>query len=216
MSIKQHRTFRQYHRLRNRWYSPSLGKFVSRDPIRYDAGDVNQYRFVGNNPMNGVDPEGLRIVRVSIPFSDFVVNQSLTSANAFDYVKPIVHVTVNIECGERVELILYEVENGDLSYSWGPFGTSNYVWDANIVLFSTRKMCKNGSTIKEQENRIGVDLTRTAYFVPSLGKFSKGIRTPKGTSRIKIGIPIGEVKTFDRAFSKITTQCGVCCEDAKP
>ncbi len=44
---------------RNRWYSPTLGRFVTNDPIRYEAGDVNLYRFVGNSPGMGVDPFGL-------------------------------------------------------------------------------------------------------------------------------------------------------------
>lgn len=45
---------------RNRWYSPTLGRFVTNDPIQYEAGDVNFYRFVGNNPINFVDPSGLQ------------------------------------------------------------------------------------------------------------------------------------------------------------
>jgi len=49
----------QYHRSRNRWYNPSLMQWMSPDPIGYDGGDVNLYRFVGNDPMNRVDPSGL-------------------------------------------------------------------------------------------------------------------------------------------------------------
>lgn len=40
----------------NRWYSPSLGRWMSEDPIE---ADVNSYRYVGNSPLNGVDPSGL-------------------------------------------------------------------------------------------------------------------------------------------------------------
>ncbi|QMU30142.1 RHS repeat protein [Adhaeribacter radiodurans] len=45
---------------RNRMYSPSLGKFLQLDPIRFDARDYNLYRYVGNNPLNNVDPFGLK------------------------------------------------------------------------------------------------------------------------------------------------------------
>jgi len=45
---------------RNRAYSPSLGRFLQPDPIRFRAEDVNLYRYVGNNPLNGRDPLGLR------------------------------------------------------------------------------------------------------------------------------------------------------------
>jgi type VI secretion system secreted protein VgrG len=44
---------------RNRVYSAELGRFLQTDPIRFDAGDVNLYRYVGNNPVNWVDPLGL-------------------------------------------------------------------------------------------------------------------------------------------------------------
>ena len=44
---------------RNRTYSPTLGRFLQTDPIRFEAGDVNLYRYVFNNPVNWVDPLGL-------------------------------------------------------------------------------------------------------------------------------------------------------------
>ena len=44
---------------RNRVYSASLGRFLQTDPIRFSAGDVNLYRYVGNGPVNGTDPMGL-------------------------------------------------------------------------------------------------------------------------------------------------------------
>jgi RHS repeat-associated protein len=47
----------------NRWYGPSLGRFTSLDPIRFDAGDPNLYRYVGNGPVNRVDSSGLQIGR---------------------------------------------------------------------------------------------------------------------------------------------------------
>src|SRR5687767_2335204 len=41
-----------------RWYSPSLGRWMNVDPLRFDSGDVNLYRFVECNPGNRVDPDG--------------------------------------------------------------------------------------------------------------------------------------------------------------
>ncbi|MBX9627998.1 MAG: RHS repeat-associated core domain-containing protein [Gemmataceae bacterium] len=41
-------------------YSPTLGRWVTQDPIGFAAGDANLYRFVGNDPINKTDPSGLR------------------------------------------------------------------------------------------------------------------------------------------------------------
>jgi RHS repeat-associated protein len=44
---------------RNRVYSAQIGRFLQTDPIRFSAGDVNIYRYCGNDPANSVDPMGL-------------------------------------------------------------------------------------------------------------------------------------------------------------
>lgn len=44
---------------RNRLYSPTLGRWLSNDPLGFEAGDQNWYRAIGNNPGNGLDPRGL-------------------------------------------------------------------------------------------------------------------------------------------------------------
>ncbi len=45
---------------RFRYYSPTLNRFISEDPFRPLAGsDSNLYLYVGNSPMNAVDPFGL-------------------------------------------------------------------------------------------------------------------------------------------------------------
>jgi RHS repeat-associated protein len=74
-----------------RWYDSFTGRFISRDPIGFDGGDMNLYRPMGNNPVNEVDPWGLRgarrplqpptprppprptpsVVRPTIPYRDY-------------------------------------------------------------------------------------------------------------------------------------------------
>jgi hypothetical protein len=41
-------------------YHPGLGRWATMDPIGFDAGDTNLFRYVGNNPSNRLDPTGLQ------------------------------------------------------------------------------------------------------------------------------------------------------------
>jgi len=43
----------------NRWYDPTVGAWISEDPIGFEAGDGNLYRYVRNSPADRVDPNGL-------------------------------------------------------------------------------------------------------------------------------------------------------------
>jgi hypothetical protein len=56
-------------------YNPTLGIFISRDPIE---ADENLYRYCGNDPIANVDPSGL----------DFEGNRPLQGIPGFDHSKP--------------------------------------------------------------------------------------------------------------------------------
>ena len=43
----------------NRWYDSQTGRWASEDPISFAAGDSNLYRYVGNDAVNQIDPDGL-------------------------------------------------------------------------------------------------------------------------------------------------------------
>jgi RHS repeat-associated protein len=50
---------------RARFYSPSLQRWMSEDPVEFAAGDVNLYAYVGNQPTMWRDPSGL--VKFALP-----------------------------------------------------------------------------------------------------------------------------------------------------
>jgi RHS repeat-associated protein len=82
------------HHFRNRDYSAALGRWANMDPIRYQAGDVNLYRAVGNNALTIRDPSGLQPPRGTVQnhvfrgfdrfggvyWSSFVANAPLNNA----------------------------------------------------------------------------------------------------------------------------------------
>ncbi len=49
-----------------RYYDPAAGRFNTQDPIGLDGGDPNLYRYVGNDPVNGIDPSGNQEEGVSL------------------------------------------------------------------------------------------------------------------------------------------------------
>jgi RHS repeat-associated protein len=49
-----------------RWYGPGSGRFLSQDPKAFAAGDVNLYRYVGNEPTDATDPAGLEATTILV------------------------------------------------------------------------------------------------------------------------------------------------------
>jgi len=49
---------------RARYYDPTVGRFISQDPIEFLSRDFNWYRYVSNNPVNWTDPSGLIVESV--------------------------------------------------------------------------------------------------------------------------------------------------------
>jgi RHS repeat-associated protein len=43
---------------RARYYDPGIGRFISVDPMSFEAGDTNLYRYVFNSPTQWTDPSG--------------------------------------------------------------------------------------------------------------------------------------------------------------
>lgn len=43
-------------------YDPTVGRWLNQDPIGFQAGDPNLYRYVGNKVTTHTDPSGLEDV----------------------------------------------------------------------------------------------------------------------------------------------------------
>ena len=51
---------RDLNMVRFRDYVPDVGRFTAKDPIGYKGGDADLYGYCMDDPVNGVDPRGLK------------------------------------------------------------------------------------------------------------------------------------------------------------
>jgi RHS repeat-associated protein len=70
---------------RARYYDAKVGRFITKDPIGFDGGDVNLYVYVGNNPINWIDPFGLFTYWESRPgATGKLAGEALAAANCME------------------------------------------------------------------------------------------------------------------------------------
>ena len=74
--------------LTNRYYDPSSGRFLTRDPIGYKGG-INLYAYTRNNPVNAIDPLGEDVIAIynrttgNLWIYDWDTKQQLNVDNVF-------------------------------------------------------------------------------------------------------------------------------------
>ena len=95
-----------YH-FRHRDYSGTLGRWTQTDPIGLSAGDSNLYRYVGNSPVNSLDPSGLE--------EESTENSGWWPWNWFD--DTIDDAKTIINAGSTVD----DNFNRNVGYRWDPF-----------------------------------------------------------------------------------------------
>jgi RHS repeat-associated protein len=68
---------------RHRFYDPYIGRFIQTDPTGFDAGDMNLFRYCGNDPVDGSDPMGLEDIEISDQLNKLGIQASLNSRQSF-------------------------------------------------------------------------------------------------------------------------------------
>ena len=63
-------------------YNPNVGRWVQRDPIKFQGGDTNLYAYVGNDPVNFIDPSGEFLIPVAIGIGIFLNATALETVGA--------------------------------------------------------------------------------------------------------------------------------------
>ncbi|MCG8430496.1 MAG: RHS repeat-associated core domain-containing protein [Candidatus Omnitrophica bacterium] len=109
--------------MRARYYKPSVGRFINKDPIGL-AGGINLYGYVGGNVVNLIDPMGLRVV------PSWVVDGVLGGRLIVVYIK----IKWSKETGEIVEKIGICVGKDEGYMGWRLWGFTSigqdklYIW----------------------------------------------------------------------------------------
>lgn len=210
----------QYHRLRNRWYSPQLGRFVSRDPIRFGAGDVNLYRFVGNYPITSLDPMGLDnqtidgyVNATSFVHASFGAPTKKSGKKNFsicgkdDKSVNSTLLTYSIQLSLSTTIDYYEDQNGESPNLtkheqkhvdiYNELGNSSWKIDFSIDKCpedpSECEAIKNASWVALQNKLLGLINAQNAWDSQDANNISK--------ERINVGRSIDDVKQeFDKEF----------------
>ena len=90
----------------DRYYNPEIGRWTSKDPIRFNGGDTNLYGYVLTDPVNKIDPLGKEAVVVQIGFGDCF---STSLNNAFYDSQP----------GKQKDITIYDPDTGSSSKGSG-------------------------------------------------------------------------------------------------
>ena len=90
---------------RERYYASATGRWMQGDSAKFQAGDCNLYRYVGNDPTNATDPSGLLGIIKLLNQPDFAsflrsasrIGKNSTVAEITDFVKNAKDIVAKLE-----------------------------------------------------------------------------------------------------------------------
>ena len=131
--------------MKARYYDSKVGRFISEDPSGFAGGDVNLSAYVRSNPINSVDPSGLREQSSSYTSSSLQKGQQMHSAYRIDEVVPDVAMKeFRLDSGKRLDFIdlssqtIYELKpNNPRGLAAGLKQLKIYIQDAEAQFGTT-------------------------------------------------------------------------------
>lgn len=103
--------------MRNRYYDTGMGRFVQMDPIGLRAGDVNVYRYCGNDGINKMDPSGFKKIQICVPLVSYTDQETGKT------------YTIGGFCDE------YDYEESLLGVSWRGIKAGGYDPQTGVITF---------------------------------------------------------------------------------
>ncbi|MDE0092399.1 MAG: RHS repeat-associated core domain-containing protein, partial [Oligoflexia bacterium] len=112
-----------------RYYDPDLARWISEDPIEFNGGDLNLYRYVMNNPVNYFDPDGRYAWELGFAYNyannNFEHDKtkhcyvSCVGASGFNPVPLDENITFILGIGKEVLDVIFKVN--DKNEAWADF-----------------------------------------------------------------------------------------------
>jgi RHS repeat-associated protein len=125
---------------RARYYSPAIGRFLQSDPIGYGDG-LNFYAYVGNDPMNATDPEGLSRYGINANVNvENTVGAKLAFKVIFDTesLELIVEGSLGIRAGEGVSFTGDLILGDESQPATGSDGYFKTTYDVSATILNHR------------------------------------------------------------------------------
>jgi len=141
--------------VRNRYYDPELGRFITADPQGYEDGP-NQYAFVQNSPLNFNDPLGLTSMREAI--HDYTADAYSQDGNYVDkslaFLGEVFYATVEMASVGAVGKIDKAQEDLDR----GKITNDEYWKRAGVAVAQTVAVYAAGGIAGEVGGEVGAEL----------------------------------------------------------
>jgi RHS repeat-associated protein len=120
-----------------RLYNPSIGKFLSFDPLAPDYPELTPYQFASNTPINSIDLDGLE-KKESYTVKDIGDGYKITIGSSID------GLGTNIPSNKQLELVAPPLKEGQVRHS---IPLMDYMWQK----FSGTNVTEDGQFYVDQE-----------------------------------------------------------------
>jgi RHS repeat-associated protein len=136
---------------RARYYDTANGRFISEDPIGFNAGDSNLTRYVGNSPTNYNDPSGLQEI---IPGSGLI--EGLFQGATLIYGAKTIIENTSYSAGQVIGEGIRKGVNAGIDWSTRPGGWANGGSVSNGTVPNSGSVSNSAVPKKTISNNAGV------------------------------------------------------------
>jgi RHS repeat-associated protein len=154
---------------RNRVYSANLGRFLQTDPIRFQAGDINIYRYVGNSTVNGRDPSGEKI-----NCDDLDADEKNRLEEALDNLSKNKDMKDIIDSLRNSDDDFYIHTNNDNNDQFNPSG-NDVDWDSDSWLGTVDNNGNPNGGVQSPDNGLGHELDHANQHDKNPDQFNKDL-----------------------------------------